>query len=201
VKQSHHAQFDEAWFLQDSRPPAAQLLYDLGMEPDGHTYSELELIAPDIKSDYQLPGTIKPIHVPWPPIYPQTLLKPKLTIPYECTDLPLPLCHIDSRPHRTQPISAKAASTQSPTGAQLQQRQPGAINVIKMFDVGASNMAMIYMSPDPYFKAFEQPIDFCKFNPGKHPTLGLSLYEASGRLYLVTMSPSTPAAKILDWRT
>jgi hypothetical protein len=23
VKQSHHAQFDEAWFLQDSRPPAA----------------------------------------------------------------------------------------------------------------------------------------------------------------------------------
>jgi hypothetical protein len=99
VKQSHHAQFDEAWFLQDSCPPAAQLLYDLVMEPDGHTYSELELIAPDIKSDYQLPGTIKPIRVPWPPIYPQTLLKPKLTIPYECTDLPLPLCHIDSRPY------------------------------------------------------------------------------------------------------
>ncbi len=37
VKQSHHAQFDEAWFLQDSCPPAAQLLYDLGMEPDGKT--------------------------------------------------------------------------------------------------------------------------------------------------------------------
>ena len=31
VKRSHHAQFDEAWYLQDSRPPAAQLLYDLGI--------------------------------------------------------------------------------------------------------------------------------------------------------------------------
>ncbi len=70
-----------------------------------------------------------------------------------------------------------------------------------MFDVGASDMAMIYMSPDPYFEAFGQPIDFWKFNPGKHPTLGLSLNEASGRLYLATMSPSIPAAKITDWRT
>ena len=32
VKTSHHAQFNEAWYLQDSRPPAAQLLYDLGLE-------------------------------------------------------------------------------------------------------------------------------------------------------------------------
>ncbi len=65
-----------------------------------------------------------------------------------------------------------------------------------MFDIGASDMAMIYMSSDPYFKAFEQPIDFWKFNPGKHSTMGLSLYEALGRLYLATMSPRTPAAKI-----
>jgi hypothetical protein len=57
------------------------------------------------------------------------------------------------------------------------------------------------MSPNPYFEAFEQPIDFWKFDPGKHPTLGLSLYEASGHLYLATMSPSTPAAKIPDWWT
>jgi hypothetical protein len=34
VKTSHHAQFDEAWYLQDSRPPAAQLLYDLGLKAE-----------------------------------------------------------------------------------------------------------------------------------------------------------------------
>jgi hypothetical protein len=99
VKQSHHAQIDKAWFLQDSCPPAAQLLYNLGMELDGNRYSETELIAPDIKSDYRLPGTIKPIQIPWPPISPHALLKPKLTIPDECTYLPLPLRHIHSCPH------------------------------------------------------------------------------------------------------
>lgn len=34
VKTSHHAVFDEAWYLQPKRPPTAQLLYDMGMELD-----------------------------------------------------------------------------------------------------------------------------------------------------------------------
>ena len=34
VKTSHHAMFDEAWYLQPTRPPAAQLLYDLGLEAE-----------------------------------------------------------------------------------------------------------------------------------------------------------------------
>ncbi len=34
VKSCHHAVFDEAWYLQPSRPPAAQLLYDLGIESE-----------------------------------------------------------------------------------------------------------------------------------------------------------------------
>ncbi len=37
VKASHHAQFDEAWYLQPSCPPAAQLLYDLGILPECNT--------------------------------------------------------------------------------------------------------------------------------------------------------------------
>jgi hypothetical protein len=32
TKSCHHATFDEAWYLQDNRPPAAQLLYHLGLE-------------------------------------------------------------------------------------------------------------------------------------------------------------------------
>ncbi len=32
VKTSHHTQFDEAWNPQPFRSPAAQLLYDLGLE-------------------------------------------------------------------------------------------------------------------------------------------------------------------------
>jgi hypothetical protein len=58
VKRNRHAQFGKAWSLQDSCPPAAQLLYDLGMEPDGQTCSETNIIPPDIESDFQLPGTV-----------------------------------------------------------------------------------------------------------------------------------------------
>jgi hypothetical protein len=96
VKRSHHAQFDEAWFLQDSRPPAAQLLYDLGMEPDGNSYSETDVVEPDIESDFRLPGTIEQITIPWPPTPPLMNAKSKLAIPDECAYLPLPLRHIGS---------------------------------------------------------------------------------------------------------
>jgi hypothetical protein len=67
-------------------------------------------------------------------------------------------------------------------------------------DISRSNMAMKYMSPDPFFEAFEKLIDLCEFNLNNHPTAGLSLYERNGHLFLATMSPSTPAAKIPDWR-
>jgi len=60
---------------------------------------------------------------------------------------------------------------------------------------------MIYMSPDLYFDAFEQPMDLRKVDFTKHATVGLNLYETDGRIYLASMSPGTPAAKIPDWRT
>jgi hypothetical protein len=37
VKQSHHVVFDEAWYLQPSQTPAAQLLYNLGLEDESPT--------------------------------------------------------------------------------------------------------------------------------------------------------------------
>jgi hypothetical protein len=60
---------------------------------------------------------------------------------------------------------------------------------------------MIYMSPDPYFDAFEHPMDLRKVDLTKHATAGLNLYETDGRIYLALMSPGTTAAKIPDWRT
>ncbi len=57
------------------------------------------------------------------------------------------------------------------------------------------------MSPDPYFKAFEEVIDLRKFNLTKHCTAGLCLAHSDGHLYLGGMTPSTPGAKIPRWRT
>ncbi len=59
---------------------------------------------------------------------------------------------------------------------------------------------MIYMSPNPYFDACEQPPDLRKFDLGKHATAGLNLYQSGGRVHIASMSCGTPAAKIPKWR-
>jgi hypothetical protein len=62
-------------------------------------------------------------------------------------------------------------------------------------------MAMIYLSPNPYFDAFEETIDIRRFDLSKHRLAGLCLTEHDGRLFLGGISPSTPAAKIPRWHT
>jgi hypothetical protein len=70
VKTSHHAQFDEAWYLQPSRPPAAQLLYDLGLEFEGNA-DDLNI---DHKSTLQIP-------VPYPLLAPITMHPDRMMTP------------------------------------------------------------------------------------------------------------------------
>jgi hypothetical protein len=98
-------------------------------------------------------------------------------------------------------ITAKAARAQSSPGQPCQPRRPRAVDFMTEYDIGRNNIAMVYISPDPYFDVFEQPLDIRNFDLNKHATAGLSLYEKSGRLYLASMSPSTPAANFPDWRT
>jgi hypothetical protein len=64
VKTSHCATFDEAWYLQPTRPPAAQLVYNLGLEADDPQGS------PD--DNTHSPATI--MVAPWPPMAPPTAL-------------------------------------------------------------------------------------------------------------------------------
>ena len=76
VKRSHDAQLDKAWYLQPTRPPAAQLLYDLGLEVDS------EEDADDVP-----PST----SVPWPPLATCDPAYDKLLVPPSCLFTPLPL--------------------------------------------------------------------------------------------------------------
>jgi hypothetical protein len=57
-------------------------------------------------------------------------------------------------------------------------------------------MAMVYMSPDPFFDAFEEDLDLCKWSFNKHRTAGLFLLLNNGRLYLGGMALGTPGAKV-----
>ena len=99
-KTSHHAMFDEAWYLQPTRPPAAQLLYDLGLEaedpqgsPDNNTHSPATIMA-----------------APWPPMAPPTALYSKWYTTQQPRPLPLPL-----RVTASLLVYAKAARTTIPT--------------------------------------------------------------------------------------
>jgi hypothetical protein len=76
-----------------------------------------------------------------------------------------------------------------------------ALDIISASLIGKDNMAMVYLSPSPYFDSFEEIIDIRHYNLNKHRTAGLCLTPSDGRLFLGGISPSTPAAKILHWRS
>ena len=38
-------------------------------------------------------------------------------------------------------------------------------------------MAMVYMSPDPFYGSFEEELDIHKFDLSHHNTAGLNLFE------------------------
>jgi hypothetical protein len=83
VKSCHHAIFDEAWYMQPTRPPAAQLLYDLGLE------SEFKVASVNGSPHKFIDD---PTYAPWPPPLPGSLTT---ALNWECPPhslhAPLPL--------------------------------------------------------------------------------------------------------------
>ncbi len=94
-----------------------------------------------------------------------------------------------------RPTWACAAWTKPTKGRNL------AAELVDDFQIGVQDMMMVYMSPDPYHDAFEQTVDLRKFDLTKHATGGLSMYVRDGRVHLASIAPSTPAARIHNWRT
>ncbi len=69
-------------------------------------------------------------------------------------------------------------------------------DVVAEYLIGALDMAMIYVSPDPYGSAFEEELILRKFDITTHRSAGLCFIEKNGRLLLASMAPSTPDARI-----
>ncbi len=67
--------------------------------------------------------------------------------------------------------------------------------------IGASDMAMIYISPDPYRAAFEEELNLQKFYFDAYCTAGLCFFQKDNHLLLASMTPSTPSARIPCWQT
>ncbi len=102
VKTCHHAVFDEAWYLQPTRSPAPQLLYDLGLE------AEATPMMVDGPLNPTPIGTVLPVVVTWPPILP---VSHKHTTPLASLMTPLSLRITESPAPNV--ISAPAARLKS----------------------------------------------------------------------------------------
>jgi hypothetical protein len=174
--------FDEAWYLQPTRPPAAQLLFELGLE------AETSFVCLDGPLHPTPIGTVKAITVPWPPSLP---VHHKLSTPPPHSILtPLPL-RLTATPNVIAAAAARVWFT--PDARTLTS------DVVTEYLIGPHDMATIYMSPDPYGQAFEQEIDLCKWDLTIHRTAGMRLLEKNGRLLLASIDPSKPAARIARW--
>ena len=142
-------------------------------------------------------GTIEPVLVKWPPTPPiradpQPIFPPPLSILS-----PLPLCVTDSpQPHV---IATRAARVKSKDDNKTKKQI--AADVVAEYLIGSNDMAMIYVSLDPFGSAFEEEINLRKFDFNTHRTAGLCFLEKDNRIYLASMAPSTPDAPIPRWRT
>ncbi len=184
IKSCHHPVFDKAWYLQPTQPPVAQLLYDLGLE------AETSFVTHNGPLHLTPASTISLIAVSWPPSFP---VPHKLSKPPPFSLLaPLPL-RLMATPNV---IVATAARVQVPDDGKTL-----FLDVVTEYLIGPHDMAMIYMSPDPYGRAFEQEIDFRKWDLTKHRTASMHLHEKNGHLLLASINPGTPAAWIDCWHT
>ena len=139
-------------------------------------------------------GAVSPVVVTWPPILP---VSHKHMTPLACLMTPLPLRITESPAPNV--ISARAARLKSKDDNKSKKQI--AADVVAEYLIGADNMAMVYVSPDPYGTAFEEELDLRKFNLSSHRTAGLCFFEKDDRLFLASMAPSTPGARIPRWRT
>ena len=150
VKQSHHATFDEAWYLQPACPPASQLLYDLGLEADKvATLPSGTVGAPLLTSGSGGPSKTAP--VPWPPLFAKGTMLSKWDVPAHPRMLQPPLWETAL----PRPIAAAAACVRVPITPDT--------TIASEFNITKHDMATVYTSPDPYFDSFEEELDLWKF--------------------------------------
>ncbi|KAL9185818.1 hypothetical protein ACHAXT_003595 [Thalassiosira profunda] len=185
VKTSHHAVFDEAWYLQPSRPPAAQLLYDLGLANDDAFACPPASPETELASYPPLPAMASPL----PKLPAKAMMCP---FPLRLTEMPM-----STPPSRT----ARAATLTSDPylGTPLQSSNKDG-TAVKDYCITRRDTAQIYVSPHAYHNSFDIDLPLRRYK--RHDaTAGMRFDLINGRLILSHIEKSTVAAKIPRWRS
>lgn len=184
VKTCHHAVFDECWFHQPWRPPAAQLLYDLGgavldAANDPHTG-----LTP---SDGDLPPCDHTDEVaPSYPIIDPTTGQQTPSAPTGPSPIPITQADEDD-------------DTPSPTDPSSHTNPD--VSVVEHYDISRRDVEQIYLSPHHYGHAYEETFGFMGSSTVVHPTADLELREKDGLVFIHDISSGKPCAKIPCWKT
>jgi hypothetical protein len=183
VKNSHHATFDEAWYLFDTRPPAAQLLYDLGKVNE-----EVEITPPEVQQP-----------APTPPIDWHAQQKMPLKDIGEAMNLPLPLRWEADPNEYCHGAAAASISRDRYKDTALDASRYKAL--FQKYDISQQDVMQIYFSRDPYADEFSRTFDLKAFSSSSHPTAGLVFNQQNQRLILMDIHRSSHAARIRRWRS
>ena len=217
VKTCHHATFDESWYMQPMRPPAPQLLYDLGLE---YINDQVEEVVPEEQKTAKYP----PIPTLAPAASPLKLIKVRpdgrwgVPLGSKMKHMPLRITDIPKLVTNYRPVTAAAAKVEnSPLLDQLgmvnrvrrkNASQDEVIHIesrdrdaVDEFHITDEDLRAVYLSPTPFNRSFEETIDIRKCSMDIHKTAGMRLIERNKSLLLTGMDKSTPGARIPRWRS
>ncbi len=186
VLTSHHATFNEAWYLFPKRPPAAQLLYELGQRQE-----EFEITTEMMMNPVPSPAPVPPLN--W-----QAQQKMPLKDVGEVMNIPLPLQWEQSTNYA---IGAAAASIDGGCYKDTVLDTSKFSALFEKYDISKRDVLQVYMSTDPYADEFTRTIDLKGYTTSSHPAAGLSLVTKEKRLILQHIQPGTNAAKLSRWRS
>jgi hypothetical protein len=181
VKQSHHAVFNKAWYLQPSRPLAAQLLYDLSLQDDNPPTVSVPAMLPSFASQPPCPKKSPDPASIGPARHPH-----------------LPLCK-SATPNKVTAWAA-TASILDPYHNTLIHFNHDAAGVTD-YQIHLRDIAQIFMSPTAYDNAFEEYINMKCFYPTNLPVGDLQFRTIGDFLILGSIAKSSPCAKLKDWQS
>lgn len=184
-KTTHHAVFDEAWYLQSSRPPAAQLLYDLGLvEVDDSEENESSTAAPLPPASY--PPDITRSKCPEKSINGAI----QLPLPFRLGPTPNSVGARAAKTSHLDPYADTVLATKSPDGT-----------AVSNYGISRRDLAQVYISQHPYNASFEEQVNLKRFLNDNNPSAGMRFKIINDRLILETIDKSTPCARIPRWRS
>ena len=188
VKTCHHAVFDECWFHQPWRPPAAQLLYDLGV-----AVTDAAIDPPTLTTQPNDGPPVTIIPDEDAPSYPSIDIttgqqKPPTNTTGSTADL-IPFTQDDDEDDtQTNSVTSKHPPTVNSTNIPT---NPDA-SAVDHYDITRRDVEQIYFSPHHYGHAYEESFGFMGSPTVVHPTAGLELVETDGQVIIQDISLGTP---------